>query len=114
MLPDKIAELVLSHIRDLKTDLKQELKDLKGELKDEIKDVKEQLTGNGGVTERLTSVETKMEEWDNTPPSSYRVETVAKKSSREQRKDQIVTTATPAAIAGGVVAIIEAIKSLVQ
>jgi hypothetical protein len=84
-MPDAMAnesvpvQFVLEQIRELKHDIR----DMKRDLRDDIGRVDEKISGNDGVTERITALEVKMEEIADRETTPISIATTRKAGYKE-------------------------------
>jgi hypothetical protein len=113
---------VIDDIRDLKSDLKEDVKDLKDDVKnvrDDVESIKKDLGGQGGIRERVTAIEVKVQKAvTNTTTSPFSVYPPAPSESPKPRSKVIKETGMALGAggigAGTIVAIVEIIQTFLK
>jgi hypothetical protein len=109
-------------LKDFKNDMRTDLEDLKGdihEVKSDVESIKRDLGGQGGIRERVTAIEVKVQKAvSNTTASPFSVYPPAPQEEPKPRSKSIKERGGEMAVtaggAGAVVAIIELIQSFIQ
>lgn len=109
-------------LKDFKNDVKTDLQDLKEDfrdIKEDVESIKKDLGGHGGIRERVTAIEIKVQKAvSNTTASPFSVyppaPTEEPKPRQKTIKERGGEMAVTAGGAGAVVAIIELIQSFIQ
>jgi 3-deoxy-D-manno-octulosonate 8-phosphate phosphatase KdsC-like HAD superfamily phosphatase len=113
---------VTDDIRDLKSDLKEDVKDLKDDVKnvkEDVESIKRDLGGQGGIRERVTAIEVKVQKavvnttaspFSSPPPSSQ----PAPKPRKPSIKDHGMALGAGAGGAGAIIAIVELIQTVLK
>ena len=113
---------VTDDIKDLKSDLKDDVRDLKEDVKnvkEDVESIKRDLGGQGGIRERLTTLEVKVQKAvTNTTTSPFSAFPPPPSSSPKPRqktiKDHGIAIGTGVGGAGAIIAIVELIQTYLK